>query len=186
MWKRGESGQPQQSAAGMCGPSLAGRPERQASVDRNSCSRLTSIGEVAREAANVGLLVCEGEVHGGGSYLCGYASPVSADLRLVEFPADDPERARRFWSELLDAPMEPRQEGQGDGWQTRTRAPRVGVHARGPGPGDTWSLPYFAVADLNEAVARVEALGGSVVHPGTESAICKDSEGSPFGLILAG
>jgi predicted enzyme related to lactoylglutathione lyase len=61
----------------------------------------------------------------------------------------------------------------------------VGVHARGRGPGDTFSLPYFAVGDLAEAVRRVEELGGSVVHPGDRWAICKDSEGSPFGLALS-
>ncbi len=64
-------------------------------------------------------------------------------------------------------------------------APVVGVHARGRGPGDSFSLPYFAVGDLAEALERVEALGGSVVHPGTLSAVCKDSEGSPFGLALS-
>jgi predicted enzyme related to lactoylglutathione lyase len=59
------------------------------------------------------------------------------------------------------------------------------VHARGPGPGDTVSLPYFAVSDLAAAVERVKALGGSVVHPGERWAICRDSEGSPFGLALS-
>lgn len=105
-------------------------------------------------------------------------------LSLIEFPADDPERARRFWDELLGARMEPRQDGEGKGWQTHAGAPAVGVHARGAGPGDSFSLPYFAVADLAEALARVKALGGSVVHPGSEWAICRDSEGSPFGLAL--
>jgi predicted enzyme related to lactoylglutathione lyase len=38
------------------------------------------------------------------------------------------------------------------------------------------------VSDVAEALERVEALGGSVVHPGEKWAICKDSEGSPFGL----
>ena len=61
-------------------------------------------------------------------------------------------------------------------------APAVGVHARGRGPGDSLSLPYFAVIDVAEALERVEALGGSVVHPGERWAICRDSEGSPFGL----
>jgi predicted enzyme related to lactoylglutathione lyase len=103
-------------------------------------------------------------------------------LSLVEFPADDPERARRFWAEFLGAPLEARQDGEGEGWQTHSGAPAVGVHARGRGPGDTFSLPYFAVSDLAGALERVEALGGSVVHPGEVSAICKDSEGSPFGL----
>jgi predicted enzyme related to lactoylglutathione lyase len=45
-------------------------------------------------------------------------------------------------------------------------------------------LPYFAVDDLARALEQVEALGRSVVHPGRASAVCKDSEGSPFGLSL--
>ena len=43
----------------------------------------------------------------------------------------------------------------------------------------------FAVHDVAEAPQRVEALGGSVIHPGEASAICKDSEGSLFGLTQA-
>jgi predicted enzyme related to lactoylglutathione lyase len=106
------------------------------------------------------------------------ASPLS----LIEFPADDPERARRFWRELLDVELVAREPGEGEGWQTRGSAPQVGVHARGRGPGDSFSLPYFAVSDITEALRRVQALGGSVVHPGEKWAICKDSEGSPFAL----
>jgi predicted enzyme related to lactoylglutathione lyase len=60
----------------------------------------------------------------------------------------------------------------------------VGVHARGQGPGDSFSLPYFVVEDVATALGRVEDLGGSIVHPGERWAICKDSEGSPFGLAL--
>jgi predicted enzyme related to lactoylglutathione lyase len=103
-------------------------------------------------------------------------------LSLIEFPADDPDRARRFWGELLGAPLDARADAEGEGWQTHSGDPAIGVHARGRGPGDTFSLPYFAVSDLAAAVKRVEALGGSVVHPGETSAICKDSEGSPFAL----
>jgi predicted enzyme related to lactoylglutathione lyase len=101
---------------------------------------------------------------------------------LIEFPADDPGRARRFWAELLGQPLEARAAGQGEGWQTAAEGPAVGVHPRGRGPGDSFSLPYFEVADLAAAVERVTALGGSVVHPGEHWAICRDSEGSPFGL----
>jgi predicted enzyme related to lactoylglutathione lyase len=103
-------------------------------------------------------------------------------LSLIEFPADDPERARRFWSELLGAELELRGAGEGEGWQTRSAASAVGVHARGAGPGDSFSLPYFEVEDMPAALTRVRDLGGSVVHPGERWAICKDSEGSPFGL----
>jgi predicted enzyme related to lactoylglutathione lyase len=105
-----------------------------------------------------------------------------SSLSVIEFPADDPERARGFWSELLGVELKVRQEGEGEGWQTHSGAPAVGVHARGGGPGDSFSLPYFAVSDLTEALERVKALGGSVVHPGEKWAICRDSEGSPFGL----
>jgi predicted enzyme related to lactoylglutathione lyase len=109
---------------------------------------------------------------------------MDARPRLIEFPADDPERARRFWSEFLGQPLDAREADQGEGWQTGDDGAAVGVHARGRGPGDSFSLPYFAVADLDRAVAQVRALGGSVVHPGERWAICRDSEGSPFGLSL--
>jgi predicted enzyme related to lactoylglutathione lyase len=103
---------------------------------------------------------------------------------LVEFPADDCDRAREFWAGLLGVELAPREEHDGEGWQTHADAPAVGVHQRGRGPGDSFSLPYFAVEDLAEALERVRELGGVVVHPGERWAICKDSEGSPFGLAL--
>ncbi|MEA2330439.1 MAG: uncharacterized protein QOH58_577 [Thermoleophilaceae bacterium] len=103
-------------------------------------------------------------------------------LSLVEFPADDPERARSFWEGLLGVELEPRRDGEGEGWQTHSEGAAVGVHERGRGPGDTHSLPYFEVSDIAAALEQVEALGGSIVHPGEAWAICRDSEGSPFGL----
>jgi predicted enzyme related to lactoylglutathione lyase len=106
----------------------------------------------------------------------------SPALSLIEFPADDPERARRFWSQLLGLELTQRGDAEGEGWQSRESEPAVGVHERGRGPGDSFSLPYFTVDDLSAALERVTALGGSVIHPGERWAICKDSEGSPFGL----
>ena len=104
-------------------------------------------------------------------------------LRLIEFPADDPDRALRFWRELLGVPLEPRTAEQGDGWQSEPESgPAIGVHPRGRGPGDTFSLPYFDVDDMERALASVTALGGTVIHPGESWAVCKDSEGTPFGL----
>ena len=101
---------------------------------------------------------------------------------LVEFPADDAQRALRFWSQLLEIELEQRESGEGEGWQTRSGASTIGVHERGRGPGDTASLPYFEVASIAAALERVTALGGSVIHPGERWAICRDSEGSPFAL----
>lgn len=103
-------------------------------------------------------------------------------LTLIEFPADEPERALRFWGGVLGVSLEPRAEGEGEGWQTHAGGPALGVHARGPGPGDRLSLPYFAVEDLPAALERVRDLGGAVIHPGERWAVCRDCEGSPFGL----
>lgn len=104
---------------------------------------------------------------------------------MIEFPADDPARARRFWAGLLGEELEQRAQQEGEGWQTRSGATEVGVHARGRGPGDSFSLPYFTVVDIAVALEQVTALGGSIVHPGERWAICKDSEGSPFALAGA-
>ena len=73
-------------------------------------------------------------------------------LELIEFPADDLARARRFWESLLDVSLDERREGEGQGLQSHDDRPSLGE------------------------------LGGSVVHPGERWAICRDSEGSPFGL----
>ncbi len=80
-----------------------------------------------------------------------------------------------------------RHDGEGEGWQTRAAdaEPAVGVHERGRGPGDSFSLPYFEVSNLESALSRILELGGTVVHPGARWAICRDSEGSPFGLAAA-
>jgi predicted enzyme related to lactoylglutathione lyase len=108
-----------------------------------------------------------------------------ARLSLLEFPADDPERARRFWEGVLGEDLDVRQPREGVGRQTRGHDPAIGIHKRGPGPGDTASLPYFRVADMAATLDRVRALGGDVVHPGTAWAVCRDSEGTPFGLAAA-
>ena len=101
---------------------------------------------------------------------------------LVEFPADDPDRALRFWRELLGVDLSPRGADAGQGWESETDGLRLGVHERGTGPGDTGSLPYFTVEDMTTALERVGELGGSIVHPGERWSICRDSEGSAFAL----
>ena len=82
-------------------------------------------------------------------------------LGLIEFPADDPNRARRFWSGLLGVELAARSEGEGRGWQTQSGAAALGIHERGAGPGDTASLPYFTVADMDAALEQVTELGGA-------------------------
>ncbi len=101
---------------------------------------------------------------------------------LIEFPADDAERALAFWRGVLDVELAPRPAEMGSGWEAESGDLRLGVHERGRGPGDTASLPYFTVADIEAAMERVKEHGGSIVHPGERWAICRDSEGSPFAL----
>ena len=110
---------------------------------------------------------------------------VDGPFGLIEFPADDAARARRFWSGLLGVDLAERSQAEGRGWQTQSGAPPLGIHERGAGPGDTAALPYFSVPDMEAALEKVIALGGVVIHPGARWSICRDSERSPFGLALA-
>jgi uncharacterized protein len=103
-------------------------------------------------------------------------------LALIEFPADDLGRAGRFWAGLLAVELGPRRRGEGEGVQTHSGGAELGVHPRGPGPGDRFSLPYFRVDDLPAALERIVELGGEIVHPGERFAVCRDSEGNPFGI----
>ena len=86
---------------------------------------------------------------------------------------------------MLGVDLEPRPAEAGSGWVSESDGLRFGLHERGPGPGDTASLPYFTVTDLAATLERVKQLGGSVIHPGERWAICRDSEGSPFALAAA-
>ena len=78
---------------------------------------------------------------------------------LIEFPADDADRARRFWQGVLGVELAPRAAAAGSGWETDDDGLRLGVHERGRGPGDTASLPYFTVGDLPATLERIRALG---------------------------
>jgi predicted enzyme related to lactoylglutathione lyase len=107
-----------------------------------------------------------------------------SSIALVEFPADDVERAQRFWQGVLELSLYDRTAAEGQGWQTHTGAgTELGLHARGVGPGDRVSLPYFAVADMQRSLDQVKQLGGSIVHEGAQISICRDSEANPFGLM---
>jgi hypothetical protein len=74
---------------------------------------------------------------------------------LIEFPADEPGRGRRFWHCVLGAELRARPAAAESGRQTEAGNLRLGVHDRGPGSGDSASLPYFTVADLPATLQRV-------------------------------
>ncbi len=80
--------------------------------------------------------------------------------------------------------LQGRLEGEGEGWPTHDDGPALGLHPRGTGPGDQVSLPYFSVPDMAAALKRVRELGGEVIHPGERWSVCRDTEGSPFGLAV--
>ncbi|CAN5558245.1 hypothetical protein BH20ACT15_BH20ACT15_15670 [soil metagenome] len=101
---------------------------------------------------------------------------------LIEFPADDAERALGFWRGVLELDLAPRAAEAGAGWEAERDGLRLGVHERGPGPGDTASLPYFTVGAMDRALELVAEHGGSVIHPGERWSICRDPEGNPFAL----
>ncbi|HVM29711.1 MAG TPA: VOC family protein [Candidatus Limnocylindrales bacterium] len=106
----------------------------------------------------------------------------------VELPADDVERARRFYAELL-------------GWQFGTDEAYPGYHMfnagtaqiggavgkRGESTGDRMRV-YCEVDSIDDILGRVEGLGGSISQPRTEIpgqgwyAAIVDTEGNELGL----
>ena len=109
---------------------------------------------------------------------------MTGELSFFELGTGDYERARAFYSELFGWEFEALNEGG------RIKTPSVpgGIH-----PGDAGASPYvfFAVDDLDAAVAKVSELGGSGAvmdeDPDTVAefgrfALCKDDQGSSFGL----
>ena len=113
---------------------------------------------------------------------------MTGQVSFIEFGGRDAMTARSFYGKLFGWSFEPGPGGGGyaiDG---------VGVPA-GVHGGDEGASPYvfFHVDDLEAAVANVERLGGTVeVMPGGEDEatvatfgefrLCRDDQGSPFGL----
>ena len=78
---------------------------------------------------------------------------------LIEFPADDPDRACRFWSGLLDIELGERSQAEGRGWQSQSGAPVLGIHERGAAQA---TRPHFRISPfhMEAALEKVIALGG--------------------------
>jgi uncharacterized protein len=113
---------------------------------------------------------------------------MAGELSFFELGVEDVERARTFCEGLFGWRFEPGPAGQGFAIETPTIP--GGVHG-----GDRGATPYvfFAAEDMDAALERVRALGGSVDEldiEGTEESIerfgrfklCRDDQGSPFGL----
>ena len=106
----------------------------------------------------------------------------------IEFPADDTERARRFYGAVAGWEFGP-MDGISDYWLFRTTEQSGGgIGRRGESVGTSVRV-YIDVDDLDAAVAAAEANGGSVVTPpspvpgqGRYAAVL-DSEGNEVGLF---
>jgi predicted enzyme related to lactoylglutathione lyase len=108
------------------------------------------------------------------------------ELSFFELGVEDAERGRAFYEGLFGW----RFTTAGNGFQIATPDGRGGIHG-----GDRGASPYvfFAVDDMDAALARVRELGGTVEDmdvEGDEESIarfgrfklCRDDQGSPFGL----
>jgi predicted enzyme related to lactoylglutathione lyase len=110
------------------------------------------------------------------------------EITHVEFPADDVERATRFWSAVAGWSFsEP--EGFSGYQMFRTGERSGGAIARRGEMAPQHLRLYVSVDSLEEACAAAEANGGTVVEQPTEIgqgmgrfAVVRDTEGSEVGL----
>jgi uncharacterized protein len=113
---------------------------------------------------------------------------MTGELALFEIGVQDPERGRAFYGDLLGWRFEPGPSGAG----FVIEAPNVpgGMHGSDP---EAAPYLFFAVDDMDAALARVRELGGSVEEADVEGdeqsvarfgrfQLCRDDQGSPFGL----
>jgi predicted enzyme related to lactoylglutathione lyase len=109
------------------------------------------------------------------------------EMTHIEFPADDVERAKRFYSAVAGWEFG-EMEGFPNYWFFQTsEAAGGGLGKRGDSVGNVVRV-YINVDSLETAVAAAEANGGSVLTPPTDVpgqgrfAAVTDSEGNEIGL----
>jgi predicted enzyme related to lactoylglutathione lyase len=107
---------------------------------------------------------------------------VAGELVYFVVPVTDGDRGKAFYGELLGWEFE--SGNVPGGFQITNTAPPGGLFAGGSG--STPSV-YFAVDDIEEAVAKVRDLGGQVLADPEEiesgfMASCRDDQGTEFNL----
>jgi uncharacterized protein len=112
---------------------------------------------------------------------------MAGDITHIEIPADDIERAKRFYTAVAGWEFST-MEGFPDYWLFRTsESAGGGLGKRGDSVGTVFRA-YINVDSLEDAVAAAEAHGGSVVTPPTDVpgqgrfAAVHDPEGNEIGL----
>jgi predicted enzyme related to lactoylglutathione lyase len=112
---------------------------------------------------------------------------MSGEVSFFELGVGDPERARAFYDELFDSwRFETGPSGQG--YVISTGSIPGGVHGGDPGAS---VYVFFSVPDLDAALEKIKELGGEggPLDDSEENvakfgrfALCKDDQGSGFGL----
>jgi predicted enzyme related to lactoylglutathione lyase len=111
-------------------------------------------------------------------------------VAFVELGVGEPEKARTFYGSLFGWRFTPGPSAQGFMLEGLGTGVGGGVHGGDPG-----ASPYvfFRVEDMEAALARVRELGGTVEEMDVEGdaatvarfgrfKLCRDDQGSPFGL----
>jgi predicted enzyme related to lactoylglutathione lyase len=110
-----------------------------------------------------------------------------------EIPAQDLERASKFYESVLDARL--KREEQGDVRMAvfphdKSQPSGALVKADGYRPTEQGSIVYLNVDDIRPALAKVPKAGGTVLQPATKLpdqggvfAQIRDSEGNRVGLF---
>ena len=108
------------------------------------------------------------------------ATTTTGKIVWFELPAGDSQRARSFYADMFGWQFQP-YEGQDYHMSYDAGGAIFGA------PGQTCPIVYFGVEDVDEAIARVQELGGTGGEkqeiPGVGYyAQCTDTEGNPIGL----
>jgi len=108
--------------------------------------------------------------------------PSGAAVSYIEIGVSDASKSRAFLEQMFGWELHPFGQG-GEGW-FQTPSLKAGIHGGDP----NWGfLVYFAVPDLEAAMAEVNRLGGTAEAPTDEPGfgrfcMCRDPQGLRFGL----
>ena len=111
------------------------------------------------------------------------------EIAHIEFPADDPQRAKRFYAAVAGWDIGEPMDGMPDYYMFRNGDATGGaIGKRGESTGQALRI-YITVDSLEEATAAAEANGGTVVEQPADIgggmgrfAVVRDTEGSEVGL----
>ncbi len=114
------------------------------------------------------------------------------DHLLVHFeiPADDVERARKFYKDLFGWQLEAYEPSVPDYLMLDTQAKpdAAGIALYRRSEGTSQPVAYFGVSSVEDAERKVQELGGKILMPRQDAggfgwfAVCQDTENNVFGL----